>query len=118
MIAKRQVRGVLPRGNPISPTCVMRQKIELKLLQRVTRSFRCEPSKGRQTNMSISLSHCLALMRRTHLSRQGLPSPDEITDRTGLHLAHDIAAVKLDRHFTDAEVESDLLVDAPVRYFT
>ena len=50
-----------------------------------------------------------------HRRRQCFPCPDQLADGSDLHLAHDIAAVQLDGDFTDAEVERDLLVDAPTR---
>ncbi len=33
---------------------------------------------------------------------------DQLADRRGPHLAHDVAAMQFDRYFADAEIEGDL----------
>ena len=52
-----------------------------------------------------------------HLDRQRLPDTNELADGSELHLAHDVAAVELDRDFADPEVERDLLVYPASRDF-
>src|SRR6516165_6389701 len=49
----------------------------------------------------------------TQSSRQCLPGVYESADRSNLHLSHCVAAVKFHRDLTDAQIESDLLVEAP-----
>ena len=47
-----------------------------------------------------------------------IPRREQFSERGRLHLAHDVAAMELDRDFADAEVEGDLLVEASARHFT
>src|SRR3546814_15319408 len=59
-----------------------------------------------------SVWFCAGLAQRRG---QRFPCSDQLADRSRRHLAHDVAAMQLDRHLADAEVEGDLLVDATER---
>src|SRR5688500_12486119 len=48
--------------------------------------------------------------------RQHLPGPDQCAQGAGLHLPHDVAAMQLHRDLAYAEIEGDLLVEAPTRH--
>ena len=39
--------------------------------------------------------------------------PDQVRERFGLHLMHDVIAVNLDRLFADTEFDGDLLIEQP-----
>jgi hypothetical protein len=60
----------------------------------------------------------LGLNPPTHLGRQRLPDANELADGSELHLAHHAATVDLDGDLADAEIESDLLVQAAGRNFS
>ena len=45
---------------------------------------------------------------------QFLSHPDQLRQRLGLHLVHDLMAMELDRDLARAEFGGDLLVDLPI----